>query len=265
MAEETLRGSSGSTVLVLSDLLHGHARQKKRICPHCQSEWSMEHRKDERPRIWRNASEVPDTLLDWVGNNAAVECCYCRERPDKNALKLKLTRSAYGSGRPRPSQLRNAVFGVFEDRGTLNVAAIFRSSRFSLEPPVENGVPYDVPLGDDLAAELALAVQRVAPQLRADQPIREDWGTVMDILADGERYRVSVQWLGYRHADAEETWGFSVSNPTRVGCLGMLLQKRLPARHEGAVRDALAKALASEPGTFEGVEWLTQAEYDRRV
>lgn len=75
MAGTTLRGTTGSTVLVVSAMLHDRETGKVRECPHCHARWSILWRRNEPPQVWRNGEESPSSLLDWVGNNAAVECC----------------------------------------------------------------------------------------------------------------------------------------------------------------------------------------------
>jgi hypothetical protein len=75
VAGNTVRGTRGSTILVISGLLHDRGKQKARACPHCGAQWSMAYSSGEAPRIWKNGEETPHAVLDWVGNNAAVECC----------------------------------------------------------------------------------------------------------------------------------------------------------------------------------------------
>jgi hypothetical protein len=75
MAGTTIRGTRGSTVLVVSALLHGREAGKVRECPHCHAKWSILWRGSQPPQVWKNDLESPSSVLDWAGNNAAIECC----------------------------------------------------------------------------------------------------------------------------------------------------------------------------------------------
>lgn len=56
-------------------------------------------------------------------------------------------------------------------------AHLLHSDPFSFECPIENGLQYDCPLGDDLAAFLEKAIEQRDPSWRILDPVREDWGT----------------------------------------------------------------------------------------
>ncbi len=75
MADGTIRGTRGFTILVVSAMLHAREAGKTRECHRCHAKWSMDYRSGERPRVWKDDKEAPEALLDWVGNNVAVECC----------------------------------------------------------------------------------------------------------------------------------------------------------------------------------------------
>jgi hypothetical protein len=75
MAEGTPRGTRSCTVLVLSGMFHVRGKNVGRRCPNCGEHWTVEQVAGEPPRVWRGEAECPEALLDWVGNNAAIECC----------------------------------------------------------------------------------------------------------------------------------------------------------------------------------------------
>jgi hypothetical protein len=145
----------------------------------------------------------------------------------------------------------------------MSAGVIFRSPAFSLDAPIENGRQYDLPLGDDLAADIGMGVRGLAPDVGVDEPIREDWGTVLDLRPPGERYRLDFNWLGYQ--GVEDTWGIRITNDTPVGCLGVLTGKTRPSVHEDRVQAVVASVIASQPAKFIGAQWFSREEYDRRL
>lgn len=146
----------------------------------------------------------------------------------------------------------------------MDVGVTFRSALFSLEPPVENGRSYDVPLGDDLANHLAKRFRETAPDIRVSEAVREDWGTVLDVEPPGERYRLYIQWVGYRASDREDEWGIQLANESPHGVLGPLLRRRRPAIHEARIRGLIA-AILSSSADFLDVTWFTRDEYEKRL
>ena len=140
-------------------------------------------------------------------------------------------------------------------------AVLFRSDAFSLEPTPEGDKVYDLPLGDDLAAFLRERLLHLRPGLWIDQPIREDWGTVLWVKEGTLQYYINVQWVP--DAGMDNRWGISFSQPQ--GCLGVLLGRRSRPEDCLAMQSLVAQVVSSEPGTFRGAEWLSQAEYDARM
>ena len=62
-------------VLVASGLYHQHGRNAGRQCDHCGSLWTVEIDANENFHVWRNDASEDSAILDWTGNNVAVECC----------------------------------------------------------------------------------------------------------------------------------------------------------------------------------------------
>jgi len=76
MSTESVRPSSGIRyVVTVSEFLHGVNRPEGRRCQRCGSEWRMEMDAGGVPHVRRNGHLEDDTILDWTGNNVAVECC----------------------------------------------------------------------------------------------------------------------------------------------------------------------------------------------
>jgi hypothetical protein len=142
----------------------------------------------------------------------------------------------------------------------VNDAVIFRSSTFSLEPPVEHGVAYDLPLGDDIAAFLAPRISSADPSSTVGSPIREDWGSVLDVSIGTEAYSLSFHWLGYR--DSEDTWGIQFAQ--RIGCLGILFGRRSRSSACRPLQSLVARIITESPEAFTHVEWLSQQDFHAR-
>jgi hypothetical protein len=143
----------------------------------------------------------------------------------------------------------------------MNDAVLFRSERFSLEPPMERGVPYDLPLGDDMASLIRDRINRDVSGARAGDPVREDWGTVFDLVTSDGLFLVEVHWVGYQ--EAENRWGITFSQPR--GCLGSLFGGRSDPEVCRAAQEIVARILAEDPETFLDVEWMDQISYEARM
>lgn len=136
---------------------------------------------------------------------------------------------------------------------------IFESDRFSLDPPVENGIPYDLPLGDDVAAFLAAGMRATFNDVCTAEPIREDWGTVLFVSVAGESYEVDVHWAP-SGGGPDNMWAIQFTR--RHGCLLSLFGRRRPA-HETASRimNCVGAVVQSDPQIFRNVRWLTDDEF----
>ncbi len=67
----------------------------------------------------------------------------------------------------------------------LNDVLIFHSDRFSSDPPVDDrGLRYDMPFGDDVAVALKSGIESRSEQWRIDDPVREDFGTMLVLHRD---------------------------------------------------------------------------------
>ena len=105
-------------------------------------------------------------------------------------------------------------------------AARLRSDTFSLDPTPEGDKVYDLPLGDDLAAVLRERMLALAPHLWIDDPIREDWGTVLWVKVEREQYYINVQWLPDKSVEGSGhlSWDIAGSR-SRQACFKSLLRK----------------------------------------
>jgi hypothetical protein len=76
MSTESVRPSSGIVyVVTVSAFLHGVNTLVARLCQRCGSEWRVQMDADGVPHVTRNGHLENTAILDWTGNNVAVECC----------------------------------------------------------------------------------------------------------------------------------------------------------------------------------------------
>jgi hypothetical protein len=69
------RSEAASTaVLVVSGFIN-RRDGKARECPHCSAKWSAELDTEGEPHVWKDGQEAQHSVLDWHGNNVAIECC----------------------------------------------------------------------------------------------------------------------------------------------------------------------------------------------
>ena len=136
---------------------------------------------------------------------------------------------------------------------------IFASGRFSLECPVENGVSYDLPLGDDIAAYLTEQIGIRYPNVECGTPCREDWGSVLDVVVDGQPFLLYINWVPLKDG-CEDTWAIQFA--ARRGCIGSLFGQRRPAHQLCPEIMALVReVIANDPATFRDVRWLSEREF----
>lgn len=70
-------------IVTISEYLHEHLNPKKspRICGVCGSAWTVRWNASGTPDVWKNNTPMNSAILDWVGNNVAVECCAASTLP----------------------------------------------------------------------------------------------------------------------------------------------------------------------------------------
>jgi hypothetical protein len=57
--------------VIVSSYLHKSGRD----CACCGARWIIRINKSGRPHAWRDGVRMDKAILDWTGNNVAVECC----------------------------------------------------------------------------------------------------------------------------------------------------------------------------------------------
>jgi len=62
-------------VLILSDFSHRKGRNEGRKCPVCNVPWTVQIDDNKNFHVWRDEVQTDSAILDWTGNNVAVECC----------------------------------------------------------------------------------------------------------------------------------------------------------------------------------------------
>jgi hypothetical protein len=93
----------GFHVLVVSERLHG---QRPRTCDACGASWTVVFT-EGRPRVQKNGDEAQDAILDWAGNNVAVECCRAVGSSNRDAADSEAV--APPRSRPRPARKRGGL------------------------------------------------------------------------------------------------------------------------------------------------------------
>jgi len=81
MSTRHLRTDGLRVVLVVSDMLYREGRNRGCSCEICGGRWTVSIDDDETLHVWRDGAAMDSAILDWTGNNAAVECC-----PDKSDI-----------------------------------------------------------------------------------------------------------------------------------------------------------------------------------
>lgn len=76
-----VRATQGSRVVLV---VSAHLHKKGRKCRQCGARWTVKFT-HKRPKVHvrRDGERMDSAILDYVGNNVAVECC--RESNRKNA------------------------------------------------------------------------------------------------------------------------------------------------------------------------------------
>jgi hypothetical protein len=138
---------------------------------------------------------------------------------------------------------------------------VCQSDAFSLDPPVENGVTYDLPLGDDLAAALASEIVQRGEGWDVGEPIREDYGTVLLCRFDTQTYCVTVQWVPIRGGD--NFWAISFHHAR--GFWGVLLRRPVNYEQLAHLKSVVFQIVQASPSRFVRPEWLLDAAFDEEV
>ena len=76
MSTKHVRATDGArVVMVLSDHHHREGHNKGRKCQFCGALWTVKIDANKDFHVWRNKVQVDSEILDWDGNNVAVQCC----------------------------------------------------------------------------------------------------------------------------------------------------------------------------------------------
>ena len=144
---------------------------------------------------------------------------------------------------------------------TIKAVLLIRSDHFSFDCPVENGMQYDCPLGDDLAALLRAKIEARGKSWRILDPIREDYGTELLCYQGKKCLRITVTWhpmgTGLRVRD-EERWVLQFSQSH--GCWGGLFRVRDDMAALSELRGLADEIVRAEPTVFLTATWLSEQE-----
>ncbi len=80
VSNKHVRPTNGSMVVVVaSERLHRQKQNEGRICTACGARWTVQRDEDDEFHVWKNGVQTDSAILDWTGNNVAVECCRKKE------------------------------------------------------------------------------------------------------------------------------------------------------------------------------------------
>ncbi len=76
MSTMQIRPTNGTcTVVAASEMYHRHGQNQGRQCDICGSVWTVQRDANDNFHVWRNGQAEDNAILDWTGNNVAIECC----------------------------------------------------------------------------------------------------------------------------------------------------------------------------------------------
>jgi hypothetical protein len=75
LPKKQLRATHGSRFIVI---VSEHLHKSGRDCAHCGALWEIEFTERGDVHAWRDSKRMDQAILDYVGNNVAVECCQKR-------------------------------------------------------------------------------------------------------------------------------------------------------------------------------------------
>jgi hypothetical protein len=131
---------------------------------------------------------------------------------------------------------------------------IFESEVFSFEPPLsERGLPYDLPLGDDIAAFLKQRLETQGVAWKIDDPVREDFGIVLMLERGKDVFTVTVSWQG------EHSWALVFSQMR--GCLGWLFNTKSAAEPLREIKLLVNDVVFGEIERFRNPRWIAEDEF----
>jgi hypothetical protein len=73
-----VRPVGGKVVLVATEWYHKHGVHQGRQCDMCGARWTV-LMENGQFQVWRNNQPSNEAIIDYVGNNVAVECCEKRQ------------------------------------------------------------------------------------------------------------------------------------------------------------------------------------------
>lgn len=137
---------------------------------------------------------------------------------------------------------------------------IFHSDRFSLDPPInDRGVRYDMPLGNDLAAELKSGINSRTVQWWIDDPVREDFGTVLMLRREKVAIDMTIVWGPILNRDDYWIVQFHQSH----GCLGLFLPRKDDLSAITEIKQLVDSVVAADSSVYRNVRWIDAAEFRR--
>lgn len=138
-----------------------------------------------------------------------------------------------------------------------NQVLLFQSDVFSLEPPLrEGGLPYDLPLGDDICAFLKARLESNEVAWSIGDPVHEDFGAVLMLERGKEVFTMTTSWQG------ENEWALVIGE--RRGCLGMLFNRKPNTEARMAIDEIkrlVNEIVLTDSERFKNPTWITEEEF----
>ncbi|MFC1837010.1 hypothetical protein ACFL2Q_20205 [Thermodesulfobacteriota bacterium] len=76
MSERHIRPTNDNKVVVVAtEMYHEYGVNRGRRCHKCNDLWTVQREANGDFHVYRNGQSEDEAILDWVGNNVAMECC----------------------------------------------------------------------------------------------------------------------------------------------------------------------------------------------
>jgi hypothetical protein len=131
---------------------------------------------------------------------------------------------------------------------------VFNSDAFSLEPSIdEEGLQYDLPVGDDIARYLKERLKAVATNWDISNPVWEHFGAVLNLRQDRKVFTLVCSWQG------DNAW--AVVFGEMHGCLGWLLNRKRNQAPLVELKVLVGQIVVADADRFQNVRWIAEDEF----
>ncbi len=134
---------------------------------------------------------------------------------------------------------------------------VFESDSFSLDAPLsERGVPYDLPLGDDICTRLKEQLESRNVAWTIDDPVQEDYGAMLLLCRGRIVFTITTSWQG------DNAWAL-VFGQMR-GCLGWFFDWKPNAQARQAIKEIkllVDEIVKSDAKRFQNATWIADHDF----